>query len=104
MDEIRTYPIGSRPYRNLERLSELLTENSMNGYHYYVGDAYLDYNKGWKYTTVLCDVGKHRIHCLSFEQYEMTISAHKEYSLQMVVDEFFKDKDCFDRRNSLFAI
>ena len=78
MDVIRTYPNGSRPYRNLKRLAELRTENSMNGYQYYVGDTYLDYNKGWRYTTVLCDVGKHRIHCLHHEQYGMTISAYKE--------------------------
>ena len=83
-------------YRNLELLAKELTRCSGRGFRYYVGNGYLDINKGIAYTTVLCTVNGQTIHCLGVEIYEMTVLAMKEKVVEAIADMYFDDPDCID--------
>lgn len=50
-----TFKPNQEEYRLLEELADKLTELSPNGFKYWVGDTYLDYGSGWKWTTVLAE-------------------------------------------------
>jgi len=50
-----TFTPDQEEYRLLEELADKLTKLSPNGFKYWVGDTYLDYGSGWKWTTVLSE-------------------------------------------------
>ena len=98
-------PKGVKQYRNLEKLSELLSENSSKGYRYFVGDTYLDYRRGWRYTTILCSVNGNTIQILGPDLYERVIGCPTDYYLKQLMEEYFKDKYCIDtKRPDLFSL
>ncbi len=99
---IGMYSKGSVGYGNLERLAKELTRCSGMGYRYFVGNGYLDINRGIGYTTVMCTIGKRTIHCLGPELYELTIMAIKESIIEILADMYFDYDNCIDFRRKEF--
>ena len=98
MDIIGIHRKGSSGYHNLEILAKELTRCSGRGFRYYVGNGYLDINRGIVYTTVMCTVNGKTIHCLGVEIYEMTIMAMKDKIIETIADMYFQEEDCIDYR------
>ena len=102
MDIIGIHRKGTIGYRNLELLARELSRCSGKGYRYYVGNGYLDINRGITYTTVMCTVNGNTIHCLGVEIYEMTVMAMKEKLIEAIADMYFQEEDCIDYKYNEF--
>ena len=102
MDVIGIHSKNTQGYRNLELLANELTRRSGRGYHYFVGNGYLDINRGIAYTTVMCTINDRTIHCLGVDIYEMTVLARKEKVIEAIAEMYFHEEDCIDFRYNEF--
>ena len=98
MDIIGLHGKNTQGYRNLELLAKELTRCSGRGYHYFVGNGYLDINRGIAYTTVMCTINGRTIHCLGVDIYELTVLARKEKVVEAIAEMYFREVDCIDFR------
>ena len=84
-------------YDILRRASALLTAKSPCGYTYYVGETYMDYGAGIRWTTILCDGGKWGgFQALNPREWEELVFFGKD--LDEFAKEHFADKWCADHK------
>ncbi len=98
MSLMKHYDRGTKEYENLEKMSELLTQNSPNGYLYYVGDTFFDRGQNWVYTTILSSNGNTTFQCLNPKQYGEVIKSTCSIDLKMVLNDYLGDRFCPDRK------
>ena len=89
-------PSDSEEYKRLENFAKLLEQNSPNGWHYYVGDTYFDYDQNWKWTVVLCEcTDGDRYQALTPREWEEVINDKRPQS--DIMKDLFNDKYCPDK-------
>lgn len=97
MSTIRQFAKGSEEYNRLNKMADILTENSPNGYRYYVNDCYFDLGQGWMWTTIICNkTDGNSYQALSPVEQERIIYA-KDSELTSIAYDIFSSKYCPDK-------
>lgn len=101
MNTIRQFAKGSEEYNRLSKMSDILTENSPNGYKYHVGDCYFDMGQGWMWTTIICDkTDGYSYQALSPVEQERIIYARDD-EFTSIANDIFSSKYCPDKFTSM---
>lgn len=83
-------------YKTFEKAAKMMTEQSPKGYHYYVGDTYLDAGQDWKWTTIITNDGGYQ--ALNPKEWKNLYVAKTDNDIQKVVDAYFASSYNPDRK------
>lgn len=90
-----TFTPDMREYDLMKAFAKLLTENSPNGWTYYVADTYLDFGQDWRWTCILCKSDTGSYQALSPRQWFEIVNEEKPQ--RELMGDFFSNDMCTDK-------
>lgn len=98
----RIYESNEREYLTLTLAADMMTYLSPTGTFYMVGDTYLDFDSGWRWTTIIAhkddtDSLISSYQALNPREYKELLEADSIERILEVVKEHFNGEHCVDR-------
>ena len=98
---ISEFDPDSEEYARLEHFAKMLEDESAIGVRYCVKETYFDCGQGWMWTTIIGNDVRSNWggwQALNPREQEEVLLADSEDELNLIIDRYFKDKYCQDKR------